>query len=230
MKGQRGGGKQEPTLDLFGGREAAAARQNEQLAALCADVFRLTGKKVTEEDPILLAALFQSELVRRAGEQAAAALREAATETAAQLNSAASAAREQAASLDRAVASAFERLADGARQLGEQEHTALQTRFARTAADTLERVRREAARQAPGGRWWRWAAALSAGLALGLLTALALGAADAPALSDEQARLLHNGMLLDAAWNKLPPSARSAFGVEPQQPPAAGGKNPPRKP
>ena len=41
--------------------------QDEAIAAVCAEVYRLTGQTITDNDPILLAALFQSELMRKAG-------------------------------------------------------------------------------------------------------------------------------------------------------------------
>ena len=214
------GGRQEPILDKLpaaqGGKGDAARRQAGKLDALCAEIYRLTGQKVTADDPILLAALFQSELINQAGENAAALFQDTVAKSVAQLDEAVEAEREQAGNLDKTVATAFQQIADGAKKTGDQELITLQSRFARMASETLDQVRRESARRAPGGLWWKLGAVLCSGLAAGLIGGVVLSKGMAPRLADEQVRLMHNGMLLDQAWPKLPKAARAAFGVAPR--------------
>lgn len=226
------GGRQEPSLGQVlraqGGKDEAAKRRADKLEALCAEVHRLTGQKLTIDDPILLAALFQSELINKAGEDAAALLRDGVVKSVADLAEAAKAEREQAGNLDKTVANAFQQIADGAKKAGDQELATMQVRFARMASETLDQVRRESAKRAPGGRWWKIAALLCVGLAAGLIGGFALGQR-ADKFSDEQVRLMHNGMLLDDAWPKLPKPAREAFGAAPRTPDARAEKKSPAK-
>lgn len=183
------------------------ARANE-VEELLGNIFELTGQKVTLNDPVVAAALLQSRLVKRAGSEATAALTNAAAKMVAELAEAVKAERQQAANADRAVANAFQQITDGAKKIGEQELTTMHVRFSRIASETLEQVRREAAKQAPGGLWWKFAAMLFVGLAIGILIGFATGKARTPGITSEQVRLMHNGILLDAAWGKLPRNAR----------------------
>jgi hypothetical protein len=227
------GDRQEPNLgqapQAKGGKDEAAQRRADKLEALCAEVYRLTGQKLTVDDPILLAALFQSELINKAGEDAAALFRDGVAKSVAELAEAVKAERERAGNLDKSVAGAFQQIADGAKKAGDQELSTMQIRFARMASETLDQIRRESAKHAPGGRWWRIAALLCTGLASGLIGGFALGQRAADRFSDDQVRLMHNGMLLDAAWPKLPKPAREAFGAPPKTPDARADKKSPAK-
>lgn len=186
-------------------------KKDESLHALLVEIFEVTGHKVTLDDPVVAAALLQSKLLRRAGDAAADSLREAVVKVVAELAEAVRVERETAGNLDRTVASAFQQITDGAKKAGDQELAIMQTRFARVATETLDQVRREAARLAPGGRWWRYSATLLAGLALGLIVGVVIGKSRSPQINQEQIRLMHNGMLLDAAWPKLPKTVRDAL-------------------
>jgi hypothetical protein len=221
-----GGKKQEPHLGQVGGKADAARRQADKIEELCAEIYRLTGQKVTKDDPILLAALFQSELINKAGENAAALFQDTVAKSVAQLAEAVKEEREQAASLDKSVASAFQQIADGAKKMGEQELAGMQGKFARMASETLDQVRREAAARAPGGLWWKAAVVFLAGSTIGFAGGFMVGKDLAPKLSNDQVRLMHNGMLLDEAWPKLPKSSRELFGVAPK---AAGAAAPAAK-
>lgn len=95
-------------LETKGGSAEAIKRQADKVEALCAEIYRLTGQKVTSDDPILLAALFQSELINRAGENAAALFQDAVAKSVAQLADAVKAEHQQAANLDKSVATAFQ--------------------------------------------------------------------------------------------------------------------------
>lgn len=210
------GKKQEPQLGQVGGKVDAAKRQADKIEELCAEIYRLTGQKVTRDDPILLAALFQSELINKAGENAASLFQDTVAKSVAQLAEAVKEEREQAASLDKSVASAFQQIAEGAKKVGEQELASIQGKFARMASDTLDQVRREAAARAPGGLWWKASAVFLVGALAGLAGGFIVGKGLAPKLSDDQVRLMHNGMLLDGTWPKLPKPARELFGVAPK--------------
>lgn len=185
--------------------------QENKLAALIVEVFELTGQKLTLDDPVLVAALLQSELVRKAGDDAASMLRDAAMEVVAELIKAVKVEREHAANLSRAAADALQRIAEGTKAISSAEQASLATRFEQTAIDTLDRVRKEPAKQAPGGMRWRYATLGLAGLALGIAGTVIAGQLIVPRVTSEQVRLLHNGMLLDAAWTKLPKTARDVI-------------------
>ena len=210
------GEKHEPQLGQTGGKADAAKRQSDKIEELCAEIYRLTGQKVTRDDPILLAALFQSELINKAGENAAALFQDTVAKSVAQLADAVKEEREQAASLDKSVASAFQQIAGGARKMGEQELASIQGKFARMASETLDQVRREAAARAPGGLWWKASAVFLVGALAGLAGGFTIGEGLAPKLSDDQVRLMHNGILLDGTWSKLPKPTRELFGVVPK--------------
>lgn len=210
--------KQEPQLGQVGGKVDAAKRQADKIEELCAEIYRLTGQKVTRDDPILLAALFQSELINKAGENAAALFQDTVAKSVALLAEAVKEEREQAASLDKSVAGAFQQIADGAKKMGEQELATIQGRFARMASDTLDQVRRESSAGAPGGIWWKASVVFLVGALSGIAGGFTVGKGLAPRLSDDQVRLMHNGMLLDGTWAKLPKSAREQFGVVPKPP------------
>lgn len=228
-----GGAKREPqlgqVLEAKGGKEDAAKRQADKIEALCAEIYRLTGQKVTKDDPILLAALFQSELINKAGENAAALFQDTVAKSVAQLAEAVKAEREQAASLEKSVASAFQQIAEGASKMSTQELASMQMKFARAASDTLEQVRREAASRAPGGLWWKAGVVLLVGVLAGLAGGFIVGKGLAPRLTDDQVRLMHNGVLLDTAWPKLPKATRELFGVAPK-PAEASEDKPATKP
>ena len=213
--------RQEPTQGKL-----RLSAQDEAIAAVCAEVYRLTGQTITDNDPILLAALFQSELMRKAGADITTAFEQTVAQAIAMLADAVKEERAQAANLDKSVAAAFQQIANGAKAAGDAELATMQGRFARMAAETLDQVRREAQRAVPNNYRWKMTLAAVAGLAAGLLASVLLHHQEAPRYSDEQARLIHNGLLLDDAWPKLPKAARAAFGVQPKAAatPTAAGK------
>ncbi len=179
-----------------------------QVDTLLNDIFARTGCKVTHDDPIVVAALFQASLMRQAGDAAAAKLTKALTKGVAELALAVKTEREQAANLDQTIARAFQQIADGAKRVGDQELSTLQTRVARMASDTLDQVRRTAKTPTSAGVAWLLAVALLAGLAAGMALGIVIANARMPTVSNDQLRLMHNGMLLDAAWESLPKAAR----------------------
>ncbi|MDP2367184.1 hypothetical protein [Rhodoferax sp.] len=185
--------------------------QANKLAALIVEVFELTGQKLTLDDPVLVAALLQSELIKKAGGDAALMLREAAMEVVAELIKAVKVEREHATSLNRAAADALQKIAEGAKAISSAEQANMATRFEQSAIDTLDRVRKEASKQAPGGMRWRYATLGLAGLALGIAGTVITGQLITSRVGSEQVRLLHNGLLLDAAWAKLPKTARDVI-------------------
>lgn len=223
------GVRQEPSLgtklETKGGKAEAVKRQADRIAEVCAEVYRLTGQKVTADDPILLAALFQSELMHRAAQDVSAQFQSTISQGIELLAGAVKAEREHAANIDNALASAYQQLVDGAKKAGDGELATIQLRFARMASETLDNVRREAQRSAPGGLGWRVALGVLSGVIVGLTAGVFMGQRLAPQFTDEQTRLLHNGVLLDEAWPRLPKSAREMFGVRPTLPtPQAGSQ------
>lgn len=193
-----------------GVREKQPASVSE-LEQLLVDVFERTGQKVGSDDPIVAAALIQSSLMQKAGMTAANALNSAVLSAVAELAEAVKQEREQAAQLDRSVNEAIERLTAGAQTVAEQEYLAMKTRFARAAADTLTDIRRDAAsgQNKRGESWWKAATIALGGIAVGLVCGVLIGKSNVPQMSTDQVRLMHNGMLLDAAWERLPASSKA---------------------
>lgn len=222
------GGRQEPSLgtklEVKGGKAEAVKRQADKIAEVCAEVYRLTGQKVTADDPILLAALFQSELMQRAAQDVAGEFQTAIVQGVELLTGAVKAEREHAANIDKALVNAYQQIADGAKKAGDAELATIQMRFARMAAETLDNVRREAQRSAPGGLWWKVVLGVLGGVIVGLTAGVFAGRSLASHFTDEQTRLIHNGVLLDEAWPRLPKSAREVFGIAPT--PQAGSEKP----
>ncbi len=64
-----------------GAGSGAGVASASEVQALLVDIFALTGQKVEIGDPIVAAALIHSALLRRAGEEAAKAIKEAAQHT-----------------------------------------------------------------------------------------------------------------------------------------------------
>lgn len=192
-------------------------------SALCADIFRLTGRKVAQDDPIVLVALVQSSLMQRASQQAATTIHQATAQTVQALTGAVSVERQHAAALDAKLAGLLQLVCDTAKQACEQEAAACAAQFARTAAAVLEKVHKETAAATPAHRRWRLVIGFALGLSAGLAGGVWLAASRGSVLSNEQIRLLHNGVLLDQAWPKLPAASRRLFGSD--QPVVA-----PRKP
>lgn len=201
-------GKLEPVMmQSLPDKSSLAQERSSDIDALLLDIFNVTGNKVTKDDPILVAALIQSSLVKQAGNDAANSLQNAVIQAVAELADAVKVEREQASILDKTVANAFQQITDGAKKVGDQELTTLQTRFSRMASETLDQVRKEGSRQAPGGLTWKITSALFGGVAIGLIAGAFIGKAIAPKITNDQVRLMHNGTLLDASWQKLPKSA-----------------------
>lgn len=184
--------------------KAVPANAGTNVDSLLVDIFELTGQKVTLDDPLVVAALIQSTMVKRAGAEAADSLRDAVVKIVADLAEAVKVERQVAANLDKTLAGAFQQITDGAKKAGDQEVTAMQMRFSRAATETLDLVRKEAAKQNPQGLWWKLSAMALGGVALGLLVGTLLAKGKSAGVTQEQVRLIHNGILLDAAWPKLP--------------------------
>jgi hypothetical protein len=187
-------------------------------------IFKLTGQKVARGDPVVVATLLQASLLDDTTQKVGEQLIKRSDEAAASLTSAIAASRAHVESVDRSVARAFTQMASSVHAVSDQELTALRASFARTAAETLDHIRRNVLRRSGWRHWWRDPAAccvgLTFGLALGCLATLAILRVP----STEQQRLLHNGMLLDAAWPTLTAHERAlisgAVGPKTAQPPS----------
>lgn len=123
--------------------------QGNKLATLIVEVFELTGQKPTLDDPVLVAALLHSELVRNVGDDAALMFGEAAMEVDAELQKAVKVEREHAASLNRAAADALQRIANGAQTVRQ----ALQREF----MAVMGALRLSESNTTQNRPWWCWA-------------------------------------------------------------------------
>lgn len=139
---------------------------------LVGDIFHLTGQKVEVTDPIVVAALIHSQLIRRAGDDAANVIHFAVQKAKAELELAVKAEREAASDISRATAQAYQDIVTAARAATEAEVPKLQVRFVNLAQDVLQQVRKEASATAPIG--WKVKVAFGAA-GLVLLGALAGG-------------------------------------------------------
>lgn len=200
--------------DVRPNQSTGIARQGE-IDSVLLDIYKLTGQTVTRDDPILLAALFQSRLIERAGDTASRSISEAAEKTNAALTEAVNIGNDRAAALDRSIAIAFQQIADGAKRMGDDELATLQARFARMASETLEKVRHEAARNTPTNAKWRTGVVVIIGVLAGMTAGIWLARYSAPVFSSDQIRLIHNGQLLDDAWSKLPRESREILAPVP---------------
>jgi len=192
------------------------APEKTDLQALLVDVFDQTGIKVTADDPIVAAALIQSAVMRRAGVDAAQRMQDCVVDAVKQIADAVNTERAAAASLDRAAGDAHQQLIADAKLVGEAELSQLRERFLKAASTALEEVRSTAA-LSKGAVRWRIGAGVAVGLAVGAMLTLALGRFQPRPMSPEQVRLMHNGLMLDAAWPKLPPATRAL--IEGARPP-----------
>lgn len=166
-------------------------------------IFKLTGQKLTREDPVVVAALLQTGLFDDATQKMGEQLKKMTAEATTEMTAAVLAGRAHVEAVDRAVARAYTQLADGVHAVSDQELIALRATFARTAAETLDHIRRNVLRRSGWRHWWRDPSACCVGLAFGLAMGSILTLVLTRMPDAEHQRLLHNGKLLDAAWPKL---------------------------
>ncbi|TWI69263.1 hypothetical protein IP91_00330 [Pseudoduganella lurida] len=198
------------------------------LDRLAQDIFRETGLKVSRNDPVIGAALLQSRLMDDAATRAADRLALRADEVAAKLTESVRASATHLDQADRAMAQAFAQLAEGTRTVTEQELLAVRASFARSAAETLDHVRRNVLRRSGWRYWWRDPAACLVGTAFGIAIGCGMTLYWTRGPSAEQTRLMQNGLLLDAAWPRLGERERRLLGPLDRDPPAASTPAPPR--
>lgn len=154
---------------------------NEQTAAdtknLVSEIFSLTGQKVEVDDPIVVAALIHSQLIRRAGQDAMTSIQSAVSQSVAELDAAVKAEREAAANISQATAEAYTQIVAAAKAATEAEVPKMQAEFSKIAQDVLAKIRKDASASAPHG--WKVKVALAtAGLVLlGGLAGGVIGAA-----------------------------------------------------
>jgi len=184
-----------------------------ELAEITAQLFRESGLKVESGDPLAVAALLQSRLLEASALRAARQLEAAAQQAGQALAEAAQRHAGQGRELEHRVGQALLQLADGARRVGEEEMQEVRVRLARAAAEAMEQVRHSAVRRSGWRHWWRDPAGLAVGLAFGLAAGMGLGLYYGTGPSNEQLRLMHNGLLLDAAWPTLTPQQRAQIGA-----------------
>lgn len=182
--------------------------QSTEIEGLLVNVFQLTGHKLTPDDPLVVAALVQSKLVRQAGDAAAKSVKESVAKAIAELNEAVRIEREQAANIDKTVSNAFQKITDGAKKVGDNELATLTAKFSRAASDTLESVRKEVTAASPENRRARTLTVVSIALAVGVCLGIVISGATHRQITPEKLRLINNGMLLDAAWPKLSKQVR----------------------
>lgn len=162
---------------------------NEQITSdsksLVTEIFQMTGQKVELDDPIVVAALVHSQLIRRAGHDAMTAIQSAVDKILIDLGEAVRSERQAASDIGRATAEAYTQIVSVARAATDAEVPKMHAQFVNIAQDVLQQVRKEASAAAPYG--WKIKAALSAaglvllgGLAGGIIGASWFGKAAPP--------------------------------------------------
>ena len=144
----------------------------EEQKHLVGEIFNLTGQKVEVDDPIVVAALIHSQLIRRAGQDAMQSIQSAVDASIEQLAEAVKAERQAAADIGQATTNAYKQIVAAANAASEAELPRIKTQLLQITHDALQEVRKEAAQAAPYG--WKVKVAISlAGIVL--LGALAGG-------------------------------------------------------
>lgn len=165
---------------------------------LVGEIFELTGQKVEPHDPIVVAALIHSQLIRRAGQDAISGIQSAVAQSLADLAEAVKAERQAAADIGKATAEAHSQIIAAARAASEAEVPKMHAQFINIAQDVLLQVRKEAGAAAPQA----WKIKVSLGIAALVLLGAAAGAIigstwwgkAAPAkLTDEQSKQIEAG-------------------------------------
>lgn len=187
---------------------AAAVPTPDRIDDLLLQIFKITGQKFTRDDPVVVAALLQASLLDDAAQSVAGTLQQRSDAASAAMTAAIAASQRHVETVDRAMARAQAQIADGIHAVSEQELIALRASFARTAAETLDHIRRNVLKRSGWRHWWRDPAGCCVGLAFGLTVGTITTLAVTYGPSREDIRLMHNGMLLDAAWPQLPHSQR----------------------
>lgn len=188
---------------------------NEQTTAdtksLVGEIFQLTGQKVEVDDPIVVAALIHSQLIRRAGQDAMTAIQAAVTQSLSDLGEAVKAERQAAADIGRATAEAYTQIIAAARAAGEAEVPKMHTQFVNIAQDVLQQVRKEASASAPYG--WKIKVSMGiaglvllGGLAGGIVGAAWFGKGTAPTV--EQSKQIEAGRDFLQVLPQLDPGTR----------------------
>lgn len=151
--------------------EATADAKN-----LVSEIFTLTGQKVEVDDPIVVAALIHSQLIRRAGQDAMTAIQSAVNSAVADLTNAVNAERQAAAEISQATAAAYQQVVAAAKAATEAEVPKMQTQFIGIAQDVLQQVRKEAGAAAPSAWKIKVGLVLSGVVLLGGLAGGIIGA------------------------------------------------------
>lgn len=146
-----------------------------ELKELVGEIFQLTGQKVGFDDPIVVAALIHSQLIRRAGHDAMTSIQSAVDKVLVDLAEAVKDERKAAADISQATASAYQQVVIAAKAATESEGPKMQAQFISIAQDVLQQVKKEAGAAAPAGWKIKVGLALSSVVLLGGLAGVVIG-------------------------------------------------------
>jgi len=147
-----------------------------EIKSLVGEIFQLTGQKVEADDPIVVAALIHSQLIRRAGQDAMTAIQSAVDKALVDLTEAVKEERQAAAQISEATAAAYQQVVSAAKAATEIEAPKMQTQFVSIAQDVLKQVRDEAGASAPAAWKIKVGLVLSGVVLLGGLAGGIIGA------------------------------------------------------
>lgn len=116
---------------------------------LVGEIFRLTGQKVDIDDPVVVAALINAQLIRQAGEDAMFSIQSALDQVIGDLSTAVNEERKAAADISKATDLAYQKIISMTKAAAQSEVVKMRQQFSEVVTEILERVRREAGEQAP---------------------------------------------------------------------------------
>lgn len=118
---------------------------------LVGEIFRLTGQKVDIDDPIVVAALINAQLIRQAGEDAMFSIQSAVDQVIGDLSAAVKEERKAAADISKSTDLAYQKIISMTKAAAQSEVAKMRQQFSEVVIEILEKVRREAGETAPSG-------------------------------------------------------------------------------
>jgi len=162
---------------------------HDEAKKLVGEIFLETGQKVGVDDPIVVVAFLHSKLMRRAGQDAQAAISATVKQAMGDLNQAVQKERQVAADIGKATGNAYAQILSAAKAASDAELPKLRAQFLNVADDVLQQVRKEARMQAPYAWKLKIGLAIAGLVLLGGLSGALIGIAWYKPTADQQRQL-----------------------------------------
>lgn len=118
---------------------------------LVGEIFRLTGQKVDVDDPVVVAALINAQLIRQAGEDAMFSIQSAVDLAIGDLSTAVKEERKAAAGISKSTDLAYQKIISMTKAASQSEVAKMREQFSEVVIEILEKMRSEAGETAPSG-------------------------------------------------------------------------------